>query len=144
MFLNFMLTILGSVTLSTPQTKEIYWYWIAWYNLPLLGTTTSNTPLSQLSRDTCIAMSFRCDHGLKQLVNGFSSFHFDTCMTPRPRLGTIYLVELGSSAQTDTCWTGCPSEHIKHSSAIDFCWIVAFEDIKIPRVEKLSIIELQF
>ena len=34
-----------------------------------------------------ITKSFRCDHALKQLVHGFSSFHFD--MAPRLRLGTI-------------------------------------------------------
>ena len=53
---------------------------------PYLVRRPINTPLiCQLRGD--IKMCFRCDHALKQLVHGFSSFHFD--MAPRLRLGTI-------------------------------------------------------
>ena len=53
---------------------------------PYLVRQPVNTPLiCQIRGD--ITMSFRCDHALKQLVHGFSSFHFD--MAPRLRLGTI-------------------------------------------------------
>ena len=45
-----------------------------------------NTPLICQFRGD-ITISFRCDHALKQLVHGFSLFHFD--MAPRLRLGTI-------------------------------------------------------
>ena len=53
---------------------------------PYLVRQPVNTPLiCQIRGD--ITMSFRCDHALKQLVHGFSSFHFD--MALRLRLGTI-------------------------------------------------------
>ena len=53
---------------------------------PHLVRQPVNTPLiCQIRGD--ITMSFRCDHAQKQLVHGFSSFHFD--MAPRLRLGTI-------------------------------------------------------
>ena len=53
---------------------------------PYLVRQPVNTPLICPLRGD-ITMSFRCDHALKQLVHGFSSFHFD--MAPRLRLGTI-------------------------------------------------------
>ena len=85
----------------TPQTKKFTDTKSLGITRPYLVRQPANTPLiCQLRGD--ITMGFRRDHALKQLVHGFSSFHFDM---PLGSASTPYLVELGSRELTYTKFT---------------------------------------
>ena len=78
-------------SLFAPQTKEIRGYYIAWYNLSLLGAITFQCSSNVLISDCTTNEVFGTNNELNWLVNGFSS---STRMVPRLRLGTISRVTM--------------------------------------------------
>ena len=59
-------------SLFDPQTKEIRWYQIAWYNLPLFGVITFQHSINVLISGCTTKTDFGVKNELNWLVNSFS------------------------------------------------------------------------